>query len=776
MRNNKISLFIQAKPVWAEGREREKNLTLGFKTVFDKMLQGSVRLKVAASSIYRIFVNGKFGGCGPARGPHDYYRMDEWDLSGLLEDFRNILAIEVVGYNVNSFYLLDQPSFLQAELMGGEEVIAATGLEVKSFQALQLKGRIQKVQRYSFQRTFVEVYDLKDGFDLWKTENASDLEIINLCETDSKYLIERRVDYPSFELKTPIFEIARGTVKKTNKPKEYWRDRSLTEIGPKIKGYMDKELACVLSSEMDEMETEVLKEKRTGYMEDGELIITSNSFKILDFGCNLTGFVGFELECTENIIFYATFDEILVNGDVDYKRLNCVNSVKYNLGQGIYQLETMEPYTLKYLKLIVFKGEVKVRNVYLRTYAGKKIRSAGFKSSNDNLNRIFKAGVETFRQNALDIYMDCPSRERAGWLCDSFFTSRVEYYLTGKSLIEENFIENYLLPEKFEFLPQGMLPMCYPADHNDGIFIPNWALWFVVQLEEYLARSEDEEIIMKLRERVYGLFDYFKKFKNEDGLLEKLESWVFIEWSEANNLVQDVNYPSNMLYSYALKVAGCLYGDSEMINEGELIRKVICEQAFDGKFFVDNAIRENEVLKVTQNKTEVCQYYAFFFKIATPENFPELWETVVKDFGPMRKKTNLFPEVFPANAFIGNYLRLEILSRYGISDRVIVEIEDYFDYMAQKTGTLWENIDTSASCNHGFASHVVYSLYRDALGIRGINKDKKIIEIKHVDINLEWCEGWLPIGDLKLSVRWHKKGGKPVYRIDAPEGYEVKIE
>ena len=48
---------------------------------------------------------------------------------------------------------------------------------------------------------------------------------------------------------------------------------------------------------------------------------------------------------------------------------------------------------------------------------------------------------------------------------------------------------------RFEFLPEGMLPMCYPADHNDGVFIPNWALWFVVQLEEYAQRNGDRDMV-----------------------------------------------------------------------------------------------------------------------------------------------------------------------------------------------------------------------------------------------------------------------------------------
>ena len=56
--------------------------------------------------------------------------------------------------------------------------------------------------------------------------------------------------------------------------------------------------------------------------------------------------------------------------------------------------------------------------------------------------------------------------------------------------------------------------------------------------------------------------------------------------------------------------------------------------------------------------------------------------------------------------FIGNYLRLDILDRYSETQKLRKETVDYFDYMAQKTGTLWENDGSYASCNHGFASYV----------------------------------------------------------------------
>ena len=47
-----------------------------------------------------------------------------------------------------------------------------------------------------------------------------------------------------------------------------------------------------------------------------------------------------------------------------------------------------------------------------------------------------------------------------------------------------------------------------------------------------------------------------------------------------------------------------------------------------------------------------------------------------------------------------------LLAQEGHREQLLSEIEDYFDYMAQRTGTLWEHVGTTASCNHGFASYV----------------------------------------------------------------------
>ena len=768
--------FRSAKPVWPAGREAEMNLLVGFRAVLAAPPPQHAVLRVAAATLYRARVNGEFLGHGPARGPHGYYRVDEWDLSGKLVAGQNVVALEVAGYNCNSYYLLDQPSFLQAEIVADGNVLASTAGTGVPFTASVLDERLQKVQRYSFQRPFIEYYRLQPGSDRWLREPAAPWPVVECPVQPEKKLLPRHVLAPEFAVIRPVRHVAQGRTERRQTVPNLWKDRSLVEIGPKLKGYPQSELAVVPSTELQHLTSTQTAAINQPYRPEDKLELPEQTYHILDLGANLTGFLGARIHCSANARLALVFDEILSGTDVDFKRLGCVNAVSYELEPGDYQVESLEPYTLRYLKLVGQTGACEIRDVTLRECAHPAIQQAQFACSDPRLERLFAAGVLTFRQNALDIFMDCPSRERAGWLCDSFFTARSASDLTGTTRIERNFFENFLLPERFAHLPDGMLPMCYPADHNDGVFIPNWALWFVVQLEEYAARSGERTIVAGLRTKVLRLMDFFQQYENQDGLLEKLPSWVFVEWSKANDFVQDVNYPSNMLYAAALATAGRIYDVPDLNGKAERIRATIRRQAFDGTFFADNAVRRDGQLQVTQNHSEVCQYFAFFFGAATPESHPELWNTLCQRFGPDRAQTKAFPEVHVANSFVGNMLRLELLSRGGRSQQILDESIAYLLYMAERTGTLWENVGAYASCNHGFASHIVHALYRDVLGVYRVDHAARKIFVRFGDVKLDWCEGRLPQPQGEIHLRWWKDGEQLRYTLTVPAGYEVQIE
>lgn len=699
--------FIKAVPVWEKGTEEDMNRWLIFKCRASKA--DSIRLCLTGSCFYSVYVDGEFRAFGPARCAHGYYRVDELDLTDCA-DGDSVIAIVIAGYNCNSFYAIDQPSFLTAELICDGEVTAATG--ANGFTCNVMTSHEQKAQRYSWQRAFSEVYNF--NADPKASLAALDEYSIETERTDDKKYIERGCAYEHYEIRPAARIVRRGKIAFGDYGQDVVFSRHLKDISPVFKGYPISALrtnVLMYTRNIDTLTSEATNEKASS------VVIPGFSYAIAEFDRDTTGKVAFDVSCKTPVTVLTTFDETLTdkNGfpDVDFRRMGATNAMIFRLNKGSYSLSTFEPYTYKYLKFHVIGGEAEISNIHA-VYFGADNTEKQFVGDDDELKLIYDAAVETYRQNTFTIFMDCPSRERAGWLCDSFFTARVERLLTGKSEIEHNFLENFLLPDGFKALPDGMLSMCYPADCYNGNFIPNWAMWYVLELDEYFDRTYDRAFVDTAKPAIYKLIEYLSRFEDEFGLLEKLDNWVFIDWSESNKLTQDVNFPTNMLYSRMLSAVGKLYGDMDAAEKAVRINAVVNEMSYIGPFYCDNAVRVNGKLTLSGKCTESCQNYAFFCGTATPESRPELFRILIEDFGPQRSKTGKWPEVYPANAFIGNYIRLEFLSQLNEREKLLENIRGFFLPMAQRTGTLWENNDVTGSLCHGFASHVL--IWLDKLG------------------------------------------------------------
>lgn len=710
-------IFEKARPVWGKGLQEEMHITCGFYTAVGRSPEPTV-LRVATSGFYRVFVNGSFAYYGPVRCAHGHYRVDELPLTALLTQPVNHVAVEVVNYYVTAFASLRQPGFIQMELLRGGRVIAATAEQPEGFTALRLTQRLRRVQRYSFQRAFAESYRLHPDTDDWRVGGPSpDAAPLALEETPDKVLLPRELPLQTYPRVDAEKLLARGRVTVGELPAQPRRDRSLVASVPGVTGYAMEELETVLTDEVQRFVCTPTERKEQAY--PGETALADGEYAILALPGERTGFTAMELACTAPTALYLLVDEILTEeGDVDPLRMQCTNIIRLELDAGAYSFLAMEPLGYRYIKLVSLGGAVTVRRLHMRELVHPLGTCRMLDSTDAREQAVFAAGWQTFRQSAADLFTDCPTRERAGWLCDSFFIGRAAQFFTGDTRMERQFLQNFLLPDTLPDVPEGMLPMCYPSDHLDHSFIVNWALWYVVQLYDYRERTGDGQLIEQAQARVRRLLDYLRGLENADGLLEHLPGWAFVEWSHANDLVQDINYPTNMVYSYVLRAAGRLYDDPSLTARGEALAETIRRRSFNGEFFTDNEVYRDGVPVSTGECTETCQYHAFFFGIATPQTYPALWQRLMTQFGPHRAEQGLYPEIAPANAFTGNFLRLDLLLHYGCYDRLREEVVGYFAEMAALTGTLWENMTAVASCNHGFASYAAclldYAIRREA--------------------------------------------------------------
>lgn len=632
-------------------------------------------LAISAADFYNVYGDGKLISNGPTRTAAGYSRIRKIDVKGIKQ-----IKISVQCYNADCYACDRQEPFFGAELYSGEEVVYNTD----DFLCYKDKGRIVKMPKFSGQRGFTEGYDF----------TATEREEIETYAVSAPIIIGGGQDRCKYKKVKPV--------KTEQNPFEGIKNHTPFDFekNPKNPKFEDG----------FNVTKDFIEKTQSGY--------DSETF---EYEKEYSGFIRVKAEAKEECELFLIFEEYLPDGKWNYDRSGCNQIIYLKLKQGKNEYISAEPYALKYIKAI-YKGNIKIETdlILCQNDFERKVTVSG----DENIEKVFYAAENTFRQNSTDIFMDCPSRERAGWLCDSYFSGIAERAFTGKNEVEKVFLENLLIAKTPE-IPDGMLPKCFPATHGNGMYIPNWAMWFVLEAEEYYNATGDKEFLSKAKDKIYDIIKFFDKYVNEDGLLENLESWVFVEWSDCNrkDYLSGVNYPTNMLYGQMLCKAGEMYSDGELIARGKEIKRTVERQAYDGEFFCENARRENGKLKaIREHKTETCQYYALFFGLNTDEAFKEKMKT---QFGAKRK--DAYPDVSRSNAFIGNYLRLFWLTAEKEYDRVIDESVEYFGNMAEKTGTLWEHDSPKASCNHGFASVVAALLLKCIAGYETVKDGKAVL-------------------------------------------------
>lgn len=704
-------MFYQAKPIWIKDKSKEMNVFAVFR--LQTTLHDAAELHVTGATFYRVFMNGKFLGFGPARTAAGYAREDI--LNVYPADERCEIVIEACGYYCKCLSTVLQPSFLMAELRCGDKVLAFTGCDFEGFLP---ECKLQKVERYSKQRHFTEIWDYRNSKAVLSELNRAEVEILNDLDIN---VLERRAPYALYEDRNLMVARTRGYLEFDSTlsfKKEKYSDGRL----PEKWGYWEYDDIEHHPHTWIQRQKQIITAKQVTF----PLELKAGEYAILDFGKVEAGFFRVQADSLAESDVVIAFTEYYEGETFELPNMNVHNVLEYFIPNGFDEtVMSFEPYTCRFAIVVVKEGHIRLNSFGIKTFMfdTQNIKLPNYKD--DTLNTIYHAAVNTFAHNAVDLYMDCPSRERAGWLCDTYFTAKTEYALTGKTLVEDAFLENYRLYKNNGELIKGTLPMCYPsdmfihpADKDVSRFIPQWTMWYIIEVAEYILKRGHEDMTEAFKESVYNLLDFYCQYENEDGLLECLPSWNFVEWSKANDWTKAVNYPTNFLYAQVLECIATLYNDEKCHKKAAAVRKTAVEQSFNGTYFMDHAIRdENGKLVLQDHSSEVCQYYAILFANIDIKDtkFQPLYHLVKNIFAPERK--GIMPEIMEVNAFIGAYLRLEALLKLEEYEMLLNDVVGFFGNMGDHTGTLWENRQYKGSCDHGFASYALVVIEEAVKGL-----------------------------------------------------------
>ncbi|MCI5453457.1 hypothetical protein MR511_07010 [bacterium] len=613
-------------------------------------------IRIICSSYYILKINGTIQDFGPERCPKGYARIKEWSLK---EKQGGRVLVSALHYGFPAFDLMEQDFWIGVELLNGSQVVAT----IKDFEIFEDPSLLKDTCRYSFQRGLIERYDLSRRTVLTSfVEREPPLFLKGLGQT-SQY----REIFPS-PVKWGSFSWLKEIVYRNYLHEAKYQFWNRFDIDGRIR----------------------------------DLSISKCHGLLFDFGEEYTGLFHLKVRCQSKgrHRIHLIFDEILCNGKFQFGRESCSNYLEINFEGKSLDFNNQIPYCFRYV-LVLTEEELEVKLSAILVQNDKD--ALAFPDlSKPKIEKIYNASMRTWRQNAFDIYSDCPGRERAGWLCDSYFMGLAEQSFFGSREMERQFLENILLCDG-SGLPKGMLPMCYPSDQKDGTFIPQWALWFVLELHEYLRFCQDDELLERAKPKLLALFDYFKNFENEYGLLENLEGWSFIEWSKAadSERMIGVHFPTNMLYAEALEAYGRMTGSQDAVMKARECRKSVSSLAWSGAYYCDNAVRDRSgILRSNFHfRSETGQYMAVLFQKERDSSF---LKRLIYRFSLSQKEN---PDgVVKSAPFIGNILRLMVLLWAGEKEKGLQEISAFYFPMAVSTSTLWEKEETRGSLNHGFSS------------------------------------------------------------------------
>lgn len=765
--------FKKAKAVWCKDVTHAYNQFAGFYTALEAEKNSEYTIAIAARAYYRIFINGEFLASGPARTAEGYCRVDQIRFQC---DGKAHVAIEVLAVDRQEHYSNDctmEPGLLTAEITDAiDEVVSATG--GSSWKCRELPYRRMEAELMSHSRGITEYYDLSPQSREWMLGKDNVLDDTVVIE-EPCYL-ERRTPYPGYKkIKMEQF-LEAGDCR--GKPEGetgtlYMLSRLVNARWYKnvpADNCFQKELLleedAKFSGKLTEDETRewisIKNGTRPGYLLWGNKV-------------SELGFLEFEVELDkEGVIDLINSDHRGADGSA---RANTYAS-RFHLQPGRYHLYTWEPKLTRYIKLI-FRTEgitrVKAPSVIQYTYDDKN--RCYFECNDGDINRIYQASKRTLRLNTLDVFMDCPQRERGGWLCDSYFTARGAWQMLGDLSVEKDFIENFMLTDP-DVCWNSFFPEVYPSCKSDPgeIGISNWSFWLAEELYDFSKRADDRGYIDSWRDRVCAFIKGVLSLRGESGLLENLPN-QFIDWSLSNKKfnLEPISEAVNCLAVDMLEKMSELYGVSEWKNAADEMRGIL-ENIPVNEFSMGDALEYKDG-KFTRRGCMTESAIALGIWSGFHQSDKKYMHNFLKKMGT-NPQYRANPNIGKSNLFIGLMIRLDVLSKLGHTEQLLEEIKDiYLPQLRMGSGTLFEGYHEFSGC-HGFNAAIGSFMMSDVLGLGQPNQQEKTVKISPNPCGLLWASGAGQCEDGRIFMKW--KADYEEHLLDmtvlVPQGWNMEVE
>jgi len=365
--------------------------------------------------------------------------------------------------------------------------------------------------------------------------------------------------------------------------------------------------------------------------------------------------------------------------------------------------------------------------------------SGSFRSSDEELNRIWDVAAYTMDLTTREFFMDGIKRDRWTWSGDAIQSYLMNYYLRFDTECVKRTIRQL----------RGKDPV---TAHVNTIM--DYTFYWFKSVLDYYEYTADVAFVREMWPRMVTLMDYVLGRTNADGMAEgQPDDWIFVDWVDFPMHKRGTLCFEQILFCKALDtMAQCasLLGNDDAQRYAALattLRQRIKETFWDaGKHAYLHAIEDGSL---NPHITKFPNMFAILYGLSDANEQRQIMRSVM-----------LNPQVDPITTPYMRFYELEALCMAGLQTQVLQEIRDYWGGMLREGATsFWEKYVPSEtgtehlamygrpygkSLCHAWGASPVYLLGKYYLGVQPTKPGYAEYEVRPSLGDLDWMEGNVP--------------------------------
>ncbi len=404
----------------------------------------------------------------------------------------------------------------------------------------------------------------------------------------------------------------------------------------------------------------------------------------------------------------------------------------------------------RYVELeISTKNEALVLHKFESEFTAYPLKlKADFKCDNPMLKEVFDVAWHTQRLCAGETFYDTPYYEQLQYTGDTRIQALITAYVSGDTLLWKDAIMDYH-DSRFPF---GLMQSRYPNSQTQ--IIAPFSLVWITMLHDYMMYANDEAFIQRMLPAVLDILVWFDARMQANGMPDKVESWLFIDWVQGWPL----GYPPldkdkknsavlGMQYVYTLQKAMQIFEGLELPGlkkqwgaKAEKTQKAIVDLCWD---------EQKKMLADTPEKRSFSQHANIFAILTNTFDKAKQQELMLRI---------LNDSTIAQSTYYFDFYKVEAMKNAGLGNLYVETLKPLKAMNDNGLTTLVEKPEPTRSDCHAWSASPVFYYFSLICGIEPLAPGFKTVRIAPQMGELKWIEGTMPhrFGEIKVNLKQSK--------------------